>query len=113
MEKSPYVDISIDQGGCIQSSQPTTHKNPVFKKHGVIYYCVTNMPGIVPRTATKALAKETLPYILYLADAGCETAIVKVPALAKGVNTYKGRVTHKGVANALGIKYTPLKTLLK
>ncbi|MBU2633012.1 alanine dehydrogenase [Patescibacteria group bacterium] len=114
MEKgSVIVDISIDQGGCIQLSQPTTHKNPVFKKHGVTYYCVSNMPAIVPRTATKALLKETFSYIQYLADSGFKKATTEVSALEKGVNTCGGVITHKGLAKAFGVKHVPLKTFFK
>lgn len=110
---SVIVDISIDQGGCIETSRPTTHKEPVFTKHGVIHYCVSNMPAIVPRTSTMALLKETFLYIQYLADSGFKRAVTEVSALEKGVNTCGGVITHKGLAKAFGVKHVPLKTFFK
>ncbi|MBI3995258.1 MAG: alanine dehydrogenase [Nitrospirae bacterium] len=101
---SVIVDVSIDQGGCIETARPTTHSNPVYMVDGVIHYCVANMPGAFPRTATAALVKVTLPYLLKLADKGVVEACRDDDALAKGVNIYKGKVTHPGVAEAHGMK---------
>lgn len=98
---SVIVDVSIDQGGCVETSHPTTHSDPVFIKHGVIHYCVNNMPGAYPRTATLALTDATLPYVTRLANEGM-TALQKDPAFAKGVNTYNGYITNKAVAESLG-----------
>jgi len=98
---SVIVDVSIDQGGCIETSHVTTHSDPVFVKHNVIHYCVSNMPGAYPRTATLALTDETLPYTIRLANEGI-TAPKNDPAFAKGVNTYNGYITNKAVAESLG-----------
>lgn len=103
---SVIVDISIDQGGSIETSRPTTHENPVYVEEGVIHYCVANMPGAVPNTSTLALTNATLPYALKIAG-GLESAL-KDKALLKGVNTYKGKLTHKGVAEAFGMKFEEL-----
>ncbi len=110
---SVIVDVSIDQGGCVETSQPTSHSDPVFEMHDVIHYCVTNMPGAYPRTSTLALTAATLPYALRLANQGAQ-AFVEDAGFAKGVNTYKGQLTCKPVANALGMSgaYSPLSALL-
>ncbi len=97
---SVIVDISIDQGGCIATSRPTSHSDPVYRKHDVIHYCVTNMPGAYPKTSTLALTNATLPYIKKLADKGME-AVKRDPGFAKAVNTYQGFITCKPVANIL------------
>jgi len=99
---SVIVDVSIDQGGCVATSRPTSHSDPVFEKYGVIHYCVTNMPGAYPVTATKALTAATSPYVLQLAQQGLD-ALRAVPGFGKGVNTYRGFVTSKPVAEALGL----------
>ena len=99
---SVIVDVSIDQGGCVATSRPTTHSSPVFVAHGVIHYCVTNMPGAYPRTSTLALTQATLPYVLELADSGLRAARAD-PGLAKGVNVHRGFVTYRAVAEALGL----------
>lgn len=99
---SVIVDVSIDQGGCIETSRPTSHSDPVFEKHGVIHYCVTNMPGAYPRTSTIALTTATLPYVTTLADKGIE-ALRQDEGFARGVNTYAGYVTSEPVAEALGL----------
>jgi alanine dehydrogenase len=99
---SVIVDVSIDQGGCVETSRPTSHSHPVFVAHGVTHYCVTNMPGAYPRTSTLALTDATLPYALALADRGLAAAAAD-PGLAKGVNTCAGRVTYRAVADALGL----------
>ena len=95
------VDISIDQGGCFESSKPTTHDNPTYEKNGIIHYCVTNMPGAVPLTATQALNKATLPYILELANKGVEKALNENEHLANGLNIKNSEVVHEGVKEAL------------
>lgn len=100
---SVIVDVSIDQGGCIETSKPTKHSDPVFIKHGVTHYCVTNMPGAYPRTSTIALTNATLPYVLKLANSGFENSIKNDAGFAKGVNTHKGYITYKPVAEALNL----------
>lgn len=105
---SVIVDVSIDQGGCIETSKRTTHKDPVYKVDGVTHYCVANMPGAVPRTSTFALTNATLPYALKIAKVGLEQAAKKDAALAKGINTYEGRLTNRPVAEALGMEYEDL-----
>ena len=95
------VDISIDQGGCLESSKPTTHDNPTYDEDGIIHYCVTNMPGAVPLTATESLNKATLPYILELANKGVETALKENPHLANGLNIKNGQIIHGSVREAL------------
>jgi alanine dehydrogenase len=109
---SVVVDVAIDQGGCIATAHPTSHSDPVYEVDGVIHYCVTNMPGAVPRTSTQALTNATLPYVVALATEGMERAVARDPALAKGVNTYDGRCTEAPVASTFGIPYTPLRDLL-
>lgn len=106
------VDVAIDQGGCFETSHPTSHSDPVFEIDDVVHYCVTNMPGAVPRTSTLALSNVTLPYALSLADRGFEEAVTRDPALAKGVNVIDGKVTYAGVAEAFDFEYTPLATIL-
>jgi alanine dehydrogenase len=102
---SAIVDISVDQGGCVETTRATTHRAPIFIKHGVVHYCVANMPGIVPRTSTYALTNATLSYALELADKGFARAVAENEALRKGINIYKGKVAYKGVADAFGLKY--------
>jgi alanine dehydrogenase len=97
---SAIVDVAIDQGGCCATSRPTTHNDPIYREYGVVHYCVTNMPGAVPRTATYALTNVTLGYGLALADKGLERAIAEDPSLRRGLNVYRGSVTHQGVADA-------------
>jgi alanine dehydrogenase len=99
------VDIAIDQGGCFETSRPTTHAEPTYVQDGVIHYCVTNMPGAVPRTSTVALTNATLPYVRALADLGWRHATAKDPGLARGLNVHEGQVTHGAVARALGLEY--------
>ncbi len=105
------VDVAIDQGGCVETSRPTTHSAPTFVKDEVIHYCVTNMPGAVARTSTFALAGVTLPYAIKLADEGLYKAVASDAALARGVNLFQGQVTHPNVASALGYIYSPLGEL--
>lgn len=104
---SVFVDIAIDQGGCAETSRPTTHDDPIFVEQGVIHYCVANMPGAYARTATQALTNATLPYALKLADLGHENALRRIPELRKGLNTWQGQITCLAVAEALGIPFTP------
>ena len=99
------VDIAIDQGGCFETSRPTTHAEPTYVLDGVIHYCVTNMPGAVPRTSTFALTNATLPYVRALADLGWQQSIAKDLGLARGLNVHAGRLTHEAVADALGMEY--------
>ena len=109
---SVLVDISVDQGGCFESTRPTTHSNPTFEVHGSVFYCVANMPGAVPHTSTHALANATLPYALRIADQGWRAAVRTDPALAEGVNVADGQVVYKPVADAHGMAFTPLAELL-
>jgi alanine dehydrogenase len=102
------VDISIDQGGCFETSHVTTHAEPTYVVDSVVHYAVGNMPGAVPRTSTYALTNVTLPYLLALASEGAERAIHDDPALALGVNTWDGNLTNQGVADATGIAFSPL-----
>ena len=99
---SALVDIAVDQGGCCETSRPTTHRNPTYIEEGVVHYCVANMPGAVPKTSTYALTNATLQYGLELADKGWKRAIAEDHILKKGVNVANGSVTHKGVAEAFG-----------
>jgi alanine dehydrogenase len=107
------VDVAVDQGGCIETTRPTDHTDPIYVVDGVVHYAVPNMPGAVPRTSSKALAGMTLPYVLRIANDGVERAIVEDPALAHGVNIYRGHVTHPRVAEALALPYTALSELVK
>ncbi len=109
---SVIVDVAIDQGGCVETSHPTTHSNPTYLVDGVVHYGVTNMPGAVPRTSTYALSNATLPYATLLANLGFEEAVRRNAALARGVNTYRGYLTYPAVAEAFGLEYTPLEKLL-
>ncbi|MEO3783258.1 alanine dehydrogenase [Actinocorallia sp. B10E7] len=109
---SVLVDISIDQGGCFEDSRPTTHTDPTYRVHESVFYCVTNMPGAVPHTSTHALSNVTLPYALALAGKGWRRALREDPALAPGLNTHAGRLTHGGVALAHGLPFTPVTDLL-
>jgi alanine dehydrogenase len=102
---SVIVDISIDQGGFSETSRPTTHANPSYVMHGVVHYCVTNMPGAVARTSTFALNNATLPFVLALADKGVNTALRANPHLLAGLNVFEGQITHAAVAEALGATY--------
>jgi len=105
---SVVVDVAVDQGGCIETCRPTTHDNPTYVVHGVIHYCVANMPGAVPQTSTYALTNATRPYARQIADLGIVEAIKRDPALAKGLNTYNGHVTYEAVARDLGYTYVAI-----
>jgi alanine dehydrogenase len=109
---SVIVDVSIDQGGCAETSQPTTHSQPTYVVDGVVHYCVANMPGAVPRTSTFALNKATRPFILALADRGIRRALIEDTHLRKGLNIFDGRITCRAVANALGLPYTSAAEVL-
>jgi alanine dehydrogenase len=102
---SVIVDVAIDQGGCVETSKPTTHANPTYIVENVVHYCVANMPGGVPRTSTLALNNATLPYLVELADKGYEKALKEDKNFLAGLNIYKGQVTHKAVADVFGYKY--------
>ncbi|HEX8650553.1 MAG TPA: alanine dehydrogenase [Pyrinomonadaceae bacterium] len=106
------VDVAVDQGGCIETTHPTTHSNPTYYVEGVLHYCVANMPGAVPRTSTFALTNATLPYALKLANKGFMEAITSDPGLKAGVNTYAGHVTYEAVARDQGLEYTSLDAML-
>jgi alanine dehydrogenase len=107
------VDVSIDQGGCFETSHPTTHSDPVYEVDGVIHYCVTNMPGAVPITSTYALTNATMPYVLHLAGSGVRRAVAEDPGLKLGVNVVAGQVTYPGVAEAVGLPYVPVDDALE
>ncbi len=109
---SVVVDIAIDQGGCVETSRMTTHSDPTYVELGVVHYCVGNMPGAVPNTSTYALTNVTLPYALSIATDGLEDAVRSDPALALGVNVYLGEVTNPAVAEAHGLRATPLAEVL-
>jgi alanine dehydrogenase len=110
-EGSVLVDVAVDQGGCAETTKPTTHSNPTYVVDGVIHYCVANMPGAVARTSTYALTNATLPYALRIAEKGIAKAVAEDASLAKGVNVHRGTVTHPAVAESLGLPYTPLKSI--
>jgi alanine dehydrogenase len=107
------VDVSIDQGGCFETSRPTTHSDPTYEVDGITHYCVTNMPGAVPITSTFALTNATLPYVLALADHGAREAIARDPGLRSGVNVAAGHVTHPAVAQGVGMPFVPVEEALQ
>jgi alanine dehydrogenase len=111
-EGSVVVDVAVDQGGCIETCHPTTHDNPTYMVHGVVHYCVANMPGAVAQTSTYALTNNTIGYALKLADFGVVEAAKRDRALALGVNTFNGHTTYKAVAEAHDFEYTPLDKAL-
>ena len=110
---SAFVDISIDQGGCAETSRPTTHLQPIYVEEDVVHYCVTNMPASVPHTSTYALTNSTLSYGLELANRGFPQALVRNKALAKGLNTYDGKITHEGVATAFNLPWIPVEEVIR
>jgi alanine dehydrogenase len=112
MPGSVIVDVAIDQGGCFETSKPTSHTEPTYVVDDVIHYCVANMPGAVARTSTIALSGATLPYGLAIANKGFEQAVKDDPVLARGVNVYRGKLTIPSVAEAHKMKYTPLDKVL-
>jgi alanine dehydrogenase len=105
---SVIIDVAIDQGGCVETSRPTTHSDPTYLEEGVLHYCVTNMPGAVGRTSTFALCNVTLPWVLALARSGIDAALRQSPPLASAANIVAGRVTNQAVAETFGLKYEPL-----
>ena len=105
------VDVAVDQGGCVETTRPTDHAQPVYVEEGVVHYAVPNMPGSVPRTSSRALAGLTLPYILRIANEGFAAAIREHPDLRRGVNVYRGELTHRSVAESLGRPWTPIEEL--
>jgi alanine dehydrogenase len=109
---SVLVDVAIDQGGCFETSRPTTHRDPTFEVDGIIHYCVANMPGAVPITATNALTNATLPYAIAIADHGVAAAIRRDPGLRPGVNVAAGKVTHPAVAEGVAMDYVPVEQAL-
>ncbi len=106
------VDVAIDQGGCVETARPTTHDDPIYEVDGIIHYCVANMPGAVSMTSTIALTNATLPYALQIADKGIARAALDNPEIAKGINIMAGKVTYPGVAEAFGLKYTPIEKVM-
>jgi alanine dehydrogenase len=112
MKGAVIVDVAVDQGGCIETTRPTTHSNPTYYVEDVLHYCVANMPGAVPRTSTFALTNATLPYALRLANRGFLDAIASDPGLKEGVNTYAGKLTYKAVADDQGLEYTALDDMI-
>jgi alanine dehydrogenase len=111
-QRAVLVDVSIDQGGCFETSRPTTHSDPTYEVDGITHYCVTNMPGAVPVTSTFALTNATLPYAVALTDLGVREAIARDPGLRGGVNVAAGRVTHPAVAEGVGMQFTPVEEVL-
>jgi alanine dehydrogenase len=109
---SVLADVAIDQGGCAETSHPTTHSDPVYTVDGVTHYCVANMPGAVPITSTKALTNATLPYVEAIADHGLAEAVARDQSLARGVNVLDGKITYEAVAEAHGLDYAPLEDVL-
>jgi len=107
------VDVAVDQGGCIETTKPTTHSDPTYVVDGVLHYCVANMPGAVPRTSTYALTNATIPYAVRLADGGVGPSILEDAGFARGINVIQGKVTHPGVAEAFGLELTPLPSVLR
>ncbi|MGH7576651.1 MAG: alanine dehydrogenase [Longimicrobiales bacterium] len=112
MPGSVIVDVAVDQGGCVETIRPTTHEDPIYVVDGVIHYGVANMPGAVSRTSTLALTNATFPYALTIADKGWDAACRQDRALALGVNVASGKVTYPGVAEAFGLEFTPVETVL-
>lgn len=110
---SVLVDVSIDQGGCFETSHATTHDNPTYVEENIVHYCVANMPGAVPRTSTFALNNATLPFTLALADKGYKQALLDDPHLLNGLNVHKGHITYEAVANDLGYRYKSAKEALE
>jgi alanine dehydrogenase len=106
------VDVAIDQGGCFETSRPTTHSEPTYEVDGIIHYCVANMPGAVPLTSTVALTNATLPYALKIADMGWPRIAGDDSGVKEGLNIVHGKVTYVGVAEAFGLDYSPIEDLL-
>jgi alanine dehydrogenase len=111
-QSAVLVDVAIDQGGCFETSRPTTHSDPIYEVDGIVHYCVANMPGAVPVTSTFALTNVTLPYVEAVADLGVREAVARDHALARGVNVVGGKLTYQAVADAHGLEYAPLEQVL-
>ena len=109
---SVLVDVAIDQGGCFETSKATTHGEPIYTVDGVVHYCVANMPGAVPKTSTLALTNATLPYAVEIANKDWKKAMQENPEIKLGANVVKGKVTYEGVADAFGLEFTPINTLI-
>jgi len=109
---SVIVDVAVDQGGCIETTRPTTHSQPTYEVDGVVHYCVANMPGAVPRTSTLALTNATLSWTLQLAELGAVQAVKRSKPLAKAANVLAGKITCKGVAEAFGLSLDPAEELV-
>ena len=109
---SVVVDVAIDQGGCVETSKPTTHANPTYLVNDVVHYCVANMPGGVPRTSTMALNKATLPLLVELADQGYKKTLKSNKHYLAGLNIYRGKVCYKGVADAFNLEFFPPDKLI-
>ena len=109
---SVLVDVSIDQGGCFETSRPTTHSHPTYEVDGITHYCVTNMPGAVPITSTYALTNATMPYVIHLANDGVARAVAENPGLKLGVNVAAGQVTYAPVAGAVGVPHVDVDDAL-
>lgn len=109
---SVIVDVAIDQGGCFETSRPTTHAKPIYNVDGIVHYCVANMPGALPETSTVALTNATLPYAVEIANKGWKRAMLESKEIRLGANVVQGRVTYKNVADSLGINYTPIEQIL-
>lgn len=109
---SVVVDVAIDQGGCFESSRSTTHSNPIYVEEGIVHYCVTNMPGAVPRTSTLALNNATLPFIIDLANKGVHRALLENHHLMNGLNVFRGQITHEGVAKDLNKAFVPAREVV-
>ncbi|MCK5723889.1 MAG: alanine dehydrogenase, partial [Gammaproteobacteria bacterium] len=105
-------DVAIDQGGCFETSKETIHSNPTYMVDGIVHYAVSNMPGAVPKTSTLALTNATLPYAIEIANKGWQKAMMENPEIKLGANVVKGKVTYKGVADAFGLEYVPVDSLL-
>jgi alanine dehydrogenase len=108
---SVIIDVAIDQGGCVETSRPTTHSDPTYLEEGVLHYCVTNMPGAVGRTSTFALCNVTLPWVLLLAKLGIEPAIRQSASLTSAANIHRGKITNQAVAETFGLKFEPLSAI--
>ena len=110
---SVVVDVAIDEGGCVETSHPTTQDNPVFIEQGIIHYCVKNIPGTVPRTSTPMLTNATLPYVLEIISKGLKKAVSENTALMTGIYIHQGKITNEKLAQTFQQEYTPIHELLK
>jgi alanine dehydrogenase len=108
LPRAVIIDVAIDQGGCVETSRPTTHHQPTFIVDDIVHYCVTNMPGAVGRTSTFALTNVTLPFVLQLAKMGIEGAAEKSRAIASGINILEGKITNSAVAQTFGLPFSPI-----